>query len=85
VKLPTGGRKKKLKARVAAMESMEASIKPQVLATARTSSRYANPTVVALIGINLCAANVIAAKPASDNSTRTKRDFKDSHDLRGIL
>jgi hypothetical protein len=37
--VPTGGKKKKLKARVAAMERMKASIKPHVLATIRTSSR----------------------------------------------
>ena len=43
----TGGKKKKLKASVAAMEVMEASTNPQILAITSTSNRYAKPAVVA--------------------------------------
>jgi hypothetical protein len=82
VRVPTGGRKKKLKARVAAIERIDASIKPHVLATIRTSSRYANPIVVALTGTRRCAANVRAARPASENNIRIGREFKAVCDLR---
>ena len=43
---------------------------PQVLAMINTSSRYANPTVVALMGIKLYAANVMIATPATDDNNR---------------
>jgi len=58
------------------MERTEASIKPHVLATTRTSNRYANPTVVALTGISLRAATVTAAKPAMDSRIRIGRELK---------
>src|SRR5512139_3163526 len=74
-KVPTGGRKKKLKVKVAAIERIEASINPQVLATMSTSSKYKNPTVVALTR-NTRAASVSAAMPASDRSVRTVCEFK---------
>ena len=70
VKVPVGGRKKKLKASVAPIEASNASMNPQVLATINTSSRYANPTVVALMGIKLYAANVMIATPATDDNNR---------------
>ena len=41
-----GGKEKKLKASVAAMEVMDASTNPQILATTSTSKRYAKPAVV---------------------------------------
>ena len=77
VRVPSGGRKKKLNASVAAMERIEASINPHVLATTSTSNRYANPVVVELTG-KTRAANVSTAKPASDRIIRTGRGFKSS-------
>jgi hypothetical protein len=53
VNLPTGGRKKKLKVSVAAIEVTAASTNPQTLALISTRSRYANPAVVALTGTRL--------------------------------
>ena len=50
VNVPTGGKKKKLKTRVASTEESAASRNPHVLAMSKTNSRYANPTVVALTG-----------------------------------
>ena len=50
VNRPTGGKKKKLKVSVAAIEATEASKNPQILAMISTSSRYAKPMVVALTG-----------------------------------
>jgi len=46
-----GGRKKKLKASVAATEATVASTRPQVLASTSTSSKYAKPTLVGLCGM----------------------------------
>jgi hypothetical protein len=45
--VPTGGRKKKLRTRVAAIDRMEASTNPQMLAITSTTSRNAKPAVVA--------------------------------------
>jgi hypothetical protein len=45
--VPTGGKKKKLKASVAATEVTDASTNPQMLATTSTSRRYEKPAVVA--------------------------------------
>jgi hypothetical protein len=73
VNLPTGGRKKKLNVSVAAIEASADSTKPHVLAINRTSTRYANPTVVALTGISLCAVYVTIATPVSEHSNRNAR------------
>ena len=51
VNVPTGGRKKKLNRSVASNEDRAASRNPEVLATIRIRSKYANPTVVAFTGI----------------------------------
>ena len=53
VKVPTGGRKKKLKVSVEAIEQRAASRNPHVLAMTSTNNKYANPAVVALTGITL--------------------------------
>ena len=53
VNFPTGGKKKKLKVSVAAIEAIEASKNPQRLAMINTKSRYAKPVVVALTGTRL--------------------------------
>ena len=73
VKVPTGGKKKKLKTRVARIDDTAASKNPQVLAMLKTSSKYANPTVVALTGITLCATNVTTATPPNDAKNRNGR------------
>ena len=71
--VPTGGKKKKLKTRVAAMEDSAASKNPQVLAMTKTSMRYAKPTVVALTGITRNATNVTAATAVKHVSSRKMR------------
>ena len=53
VNVPTGGRKKKLKTSVEAIEESDASKNPHVLAMTSTNNKYANPAVVALTGITL--------------------------------
>jgi hypothetical protein len=68
VRRPTGGKKKKLKHSRAAIEEIEASRNPHSLAMTSTYSKYPNPTVVALIGNQRKATNVIIATPATDAS-----------------
>ena len=51
VNVPTGGKKKKLNRSVASSDDTAASRNPEVLATIRISSKYANPTVVAFTGM----------------------------------
>ena len=59
------------------MEIIDASTNPQVLATIKMSKRYANPTVVALTGMDLCDTNVSAAKITSDKIIRIGRGIND--------
>jgi hypothetical protein len=73
VKVPTGGKKKKLEANVAATEAIEASRNPHVLAMRSTYSKYANPTVVALTRITLEAVKVMTATPAIGANSRNAR------------
>jgi len=73
VNLPIGGKKKKLKRRVARTEANAASRNPHALAMTSTSSRYANPTVVVLTGMRRFATNVTIATPAKDTSNRNGR------------
>lgn len=70
VKVPIGGRKKKLKASVAPIDASDASMNPHVLAMINTSSRYAKPTVVGLLGIRLRATKVTTATAPSDDIKR---------------
>ena len=74
VSVPTGGRKKKLKAKVAEMEAAADSMNPQAVAIINTSIRYANPTVVTFTGIAVCANAVRAATPPSDTTRRKARE-----------
>ena len=74
VSLPTGGRKKKLKLKVATIEAARASRKPQIVAMTRTSRRYAKPIVVALTGMRLLPAHVTSATPARDTTNRIARE-----------
>ena len=53
VNFPTGGKKKKLKVRVAAIEAIEASKNPHRLAMSNTRQQVCKPLVVALIGTRL--------------------------------
>ena len=69
--LPTGGKKKKLKATVAAMEARDASRNPQTVAMINTSSRYAKPTVVAFTGTRPWHTHVTSATPARDDNIRS--------------
>ena len=73
VNLPTGGKKKKLKTRVARTEANAASGNPHRLAITNTRSRYANPTVVALTATTRYATNVMTATPAKDSNRRNGR------------
>jgi hypothetical protein len=70
VKVPTGGKKKKLKTRVARTEESAASKNPHLLAMISSSSRYTNPTVVALTGSTLYPMNVMVATPAKHIDSR---------------
>ena len=65
VKVPTGGRKKKLKQRVAISEIIADTRKPLVAATPSTTSRKKKPAVEGFAGSSLKQANVTAAIPAS--------------------
>ena len=73
VNLPTGGKKKRLKRRVARTEAKAASRNPHALAMTSTTNRYANPTVVVLTGIRRYATNVTIATPAKDTTNRSGR------------
>jgi hypothetical protein len=72
VKVPTGGKKKKLKTSVARIEDSAASTNPQVLAMIKTTSRYANPTVVAFTGTMLRATTVTVTTAIKDANTRNQ-------------
>jgi hypothetical protein len=74
VNLPTGGKKKKLKVRVAAIEARDASKNPQIVAMTNTSSRYAKPTVVAFTGTRIKPTQVTSATPAKDDNSRSARE-----------
>jgi len=73
VKVPTGGRKKKLNRSVAKIEDRAASTNPHMLARTRTTSKYANPMVVAFSGISRCPTNVTTATALSEATIRKER------------
>ncbi len=54
------------------MEDSAASTNPQVLAMIKTTSKYANPTVVAFTGTRLRATTVTVPTAAKDANTRNQ-------------
>jgi hypothetical protein len=66
VKLPSGGRKKKLKQSIASTAVVEAGVLPQRVATNNTTSKNANATVVGLTCVpNALRTTVTAATLAA--------------------
>ena len=73
VNVLTGGKKKKLKTRVASTEDRAASRNPHAVAITKTSSGYANPTVVALTRTTVYATKVTIATAVKDINNRNAR------------
>jgi len=77
-KVPTGGRKKKLKQNVASSEAMIPAATPCQMATPRTATRYANPAVIAFACTRTAPAVTAAISRAATNTARAAAGKRES-------